>query len=488
MYVDHEREAHTMVHVYRDEPVPRKRSDDLFGLAFGAFSLAWVGIPVVHGIRHGFTGDDIGAIAVFLFIGGLVGWAFYSYAWRDCAAIHLSDDGTCELVTRRRLIRLHVNEIRAVTYKRDDEGFESYSVRYTRGRIGLRSSIADLPDFLTRLQALNPAVDLKGFPDRRLEPLPPRRPARWAGAVFARWPRAMVLIGIGGCVVCVLVLFGLAIGLLPDRYSWLFLVGMAAAFCFVYAFSAGMHSLGSGGPSTTHACGAWSQPVELKLKPNGWLVYGITGLIVAPIVALVIVAITMTEPGDRYPNAKNATSTSMFTRPLAIKTSGVWLVPLGEPRSQDITELALELAARYRLPVAVLPDIALPPWTLDAKKHSLVGDNLLRLLGQAYGAEGQTAIIGITDYEMYGGTEFRDSVFSWRQTYGNYAVVSTSPLGAGVSDLLWHGHTRHVRTRKLIARNIGFLYLRRPEVDDSHSLLRSSMHGVHDIDKLTEAL
>src|SRR5262245_40259937 len=148
-----------MVHVYRDEPVQRKRSGDLFGLAIGAFFfLAWVGFPVVHGTRQGFTGDDIGALASFLFMGSLLGWAFYSHTWRDCAAIHLSDDGTCEFVTRRRLIRLHVNEIRAVTYKRDDEGSEYYSARYTRGRIRLRSSIADLPDFLTRLQALNPAV------------------------------------------------------------------------------------------------------------------------------------------------------------------------------------------------------------------------------------------------------------------------------------------------------------------------------------------
>jgi hypothetical protein len=32
------------------------------------------------------------------------------------------------------------------------------------------------------------------------------------------------------------------------------------------------------------------------------------------------------------------------------------------------------------------------------------------------------------------------------------------------------------------------LYYRRAEVDDSHSLVRPSMNGVDDIDKLTEAL
>jgi hypothetical protein len=41
---------------------------------------------------------------------------------------------------------------------------------------------------------------------------------------------------------------------------------------------------------------------------------------------------------------------------------------------------------------------------------------------------------------------------------------------------------------KMVARNIGFLYYRRHEVDDPHSLLRPPMHGNGDIDKLKETL
>jgi hypothetical protein len=41
----------------------------------------------------------------------------------------------------------------------------------------------------------------------------------------------------------------------------------------------------------------------------------------------------------------------------------------------------------------------------------------------------------------------------------------------------------HERSRKLAARNIGFLYYRRREVDP-HSLLCPPMHGVDDIDEL----
>ena len=224
-----------------------------------------------------------------------------------------------------------------------------------------------------------------------------------------------------------------------------------------------------------------------KRRPPRRLLRAVPALVVATIGVLSIIAINRAEPANRYPTAKDAASEHRFTRPLLSETSGVWLVPLGEPRRVDLAGLADELALRYRVPVAVLPDIALPRWTLDIKERSLIGDELIRLLGQAYQAQGRAAIIGISDYEMYGGSEFRDHVFSWRES-PHYAVVSTSPLGADPFDLLWHGHNRHVRTRKLIARNIGFLYYRRPEVDDSHSLLRPSMNGVGDIDKLSEAL
>jgi hypothetical protein len=130
--------------------------------------------------------------------------------------------------------------------------------------------------------------------------------------------------------------------------------------------------------------------------------------------------------------------------------SGVWLVPLGEPGSVDLAQLAQELAAHYRVPVAVLPDLALPRWTLDANERSLVAEQLILLARQAYRTRGGAAIIGITDYEMYAARENRTHVFSWRAP-PHYGVVSTSSLAANILDRL-RGHSRHERTRKLVAR------------------------------------
>jgi hypothetical protein len=488
-----------MVHLYREQPVKRNRLGDLAGCAFLAVFMLPLVFGIAHGLRHGFTGDDAGGIVFGLLFGFAVAWAVYDHSRRSCFEIRLTDEGMCEFVTGRRVIRLHVHEITAVEYTNDDESGESYTVRHKGGRIGIRSSISDLRGFATRLRAMNPAVDLSSFPDFRPQPVKVRAIRRLA----ARCALPLALIGVLGVVLCVLVMAGLVTGLLPEHFIWLFPVGMVAAGGLVVALNAfspeQAHELArdlgdkrlpneierrSFGTSPAR----WKESQRARRKPLRRLLRAVPLLLVASIGVLFIVGIHRAEPGNLYPRTKDAVSEHEFTQPLLTETSGVWLVPLGEPRRVDITQLAVELAARYRIPVAALPDIALPSWTLDAKRHSLVGDQLIRLLGQAYRARGRVAIIGITDYEMYGGTDFQDSSFSWRESPpGHYAVVSTSLLGDDTFDLR-HRTTRHIRTRKLVARDLGFLYYRRPERDDSRSLLRPSMNGVHEIDALREEL
>ncbi len=227
------------------------------------------------------------------------------------------------------------------------------------------------------------------------------------------------------------------------------------------------------------------EPEPVKRKPILRLARALPALAVALFIAGALVTSIPTESGERYPTGKDSASETRFVRPILAERSGVWLVPLGEPGSVDVDRLAQELAAHYRLPVAVLPDIALPRWTLDANEQSLVAEQLILLLRQAYRAQDGAAIIGITDFEMYV-TEDRTHVFSWCAP-PHYGVVSTSSLAANVLDRL-RGHSRHERTRKLVARNIGFLYYRRHEIDDPHSLLRPPMHGNGDIDELKESL
>ena len=191
------------------------------------------------------------------------------------------------------------------------------------------------------------------------------------------------------------------------------------------------------------------------------------------------------EGGELTPERKDASSEYRYEEPTLVENAGVWLVPVGRCTRVDVQRLADEISIRYRIPVGVLPGVELPRWTLAVDERALHADRLLVLLSRAYGTKGRATVIGVTDFDMVVGAGEVIHPFALRRP--RYGIVSTSSLGANVFDIL-RGHTRHERTRKLVARLIGFLYLRRPEVDDAHSLLRPEMHSAGDIDELDEVL
>jgi hypothetical protein len=112
-----------------------------------------------------FGRDNASFLAMLI---GLMTVAGYAGYWHQhygvCSEIRLSDDGTCELVTKRQVIRLHVNEIRSVKFSPADDSRESYSIRYLGGKLQVFEDMRAFSDFLTRLKTLNPAVDLTSFP------------------------------------------------------------------------------------------------------------------------------------------------------------------------------------------------------------------------------------------------------------------------------------------------------------------------------------
>lgn len=206
-------------------------------------------------------------------------------------------------------------------------------------------------------------------------------------------------------------------------------------------------------------------------------------------IVLVIVAVFVSqipiEPGPVRATPNETVEHTLVRRVLTVG-SGVYLVPLGNVRHVDVRALADEVGLRYRVPTSTLAPVALPSWTLDAKEGELNGDQLIRLLQLTYPARERAAVIGITDCDMFSTSLGMHGLFSLRNPMP-YAVVSSSSLGATLFDRL-HGHDRHERVRKLVGRNIGFLYFQRPESSDPRSLLRSSMSSVDDIDALDEDL
>ena len=212
-------------------------------------------------------------------------------------------------------------------------------------------------------------------------------------------------------------------------------------------------------------------------------------LLLVALIALGTVAFNaLGEPGPVEPSSNDAIFQPPTGQlPIVREGGGVWLAPVGRLKTVDVQKLADDLTFRYRIPVGTLPQVQLPPWTLDSERHQLVADSLLVLLSKYYEAEGNATIIGITDFDMRSnraGVKGHAFALGARAHYG---VISTAQLRGNVIDL-WRGHTRYQRTRKLVARYIGFLFLHRAEVDDSHSLLRPQMSGAGDIDALIETL
>ena len=154
-----------MIHTYRDPQIFRSRFLGSSHLrSFVLFCLISVALFALTGFR--FTWDAatffggpfaLGLVLVFL--------SHRGQQYGGCREIRLSDDGTCELDTPRRSIRVHVNEIRSVRYSPEtDDSSESYTIQYREGSLHVAKGMTGFADLLTRLKASNPALDLSSFP------------------------------------------------------------------------------------------------------------------------------------------------------------------------------------------------------------------------------------------------------------------------------------------------------------------------------------
>ena len=153
-----------MIHTYR-EPNPVESA----GRRFSGFFLLLIIVALLFAASSalGSAGwDDVeglGSLAVFFAVVCVFGLLHERYRW--CREIRLSDDGMCELETKRRVIRLHVNQIRSVDYSRDSESDrESYTIRYQGGKVHVSERMTGFSAFLASLKMLNPGVRLIGFP------------------------------------------------------------------------------------------------------------------------------------------------------------------------------------------------------------------------------------------------------------------------------------------------------------------------------------
>ena len=156
-----------MIHTYRDMNAPGGRSLAVAAAGMAVlFPVAAIASFAFAGPGFAFTWSEVFILAPFVVVPPVFLFLVYRHDSRvSCNEIRLDDHGTCELETRHRVIRLHVNEITAVKYRRDPEGGTgSYVIRYAGGKLYVSEKMTNFSDFLARLRAANPAVSVTDVP------------------------------------------------------------------------------------------------------------------------------------------------------------------------------------------------------------------------------------------------------------------------------------------------------------------------------------
>jgi predicted Zn-dependent protease len=176
--------------------------------------------------------------------------------------------------------------------------------------------------------------------------------------------------------------------------------------------------------------------------------------------------------------------------PRAPWAAQVHFVPLGNLASVDMPSLVSYYEQRFGLRVETLPAVPLDASTFNLMRQQNDADMLIALLQRGYPAlanNRRAILIGITEADIY------IPSMDWRfalglRAEGRFAVVSSARMDLNHFDGSAPVDTGilHTRLKKMLSREIGFLYYRLPFSPDPRSVVRSSLMGVDELDEMGE--
>ncbi len=168
----------TVIHTYRlpetsRTPWPKStlpRIPRVFGYAVIAFFVVvfgilwvpfWLSLFLWDALTAGVTTKDVVALVVAEGFWALLAASFVYDLHTSCAEIRLGDDGTCEFALRRRVVRVRVAEIASVKERVYENNRVDYEIRFPGRRSLTADPMPDFEDFLTRIETMNPAIEIK---------------------------------------------------------------------------------------------------------------------------------------------------------------------------------------------------------------------------------------------------------------------------------------------------------------------------------------
>jgi predicted Zn-dependent protease len=161
----------------------------------------------------------------------------------------------------------------------------------------------------------------------------------------------------------------------------------------------------------------------------------------------------------------------------------VYIAPMGDFPREKAEALVAHYREKYDLAIEITASIPLPADAFDYQRSQIGAEGLLAALAASdVAAEDPDAvIIGLTRVDMY--IEWS----TWRYAYalrseGSHAVVSTARFDAFRADEA----KQMQRLRKMVTKNLGFLYYGLGTSEDPGSVMYGQILGPDDLDAVSE--
>lgn len=163
-------------------------------------------------------------------------------------------------------------------------------------------------------------------------------------------------------------------------------------------------------------------------------------------------------------------------------------VPVGAFPEDWLADLVARYDRTLGLRVEVMPPIPIDPSIVDPERRQLIAEKVVLLIkdvNPTVADDPRVSIVGLTTHDMF------IQAFSWRFAFGyreddRIAVVSSARMDPTFFDQPANQALLEARFRKILAKNIGHVYYRRPLSRDRRSIMYGHIMGLDDLDYIRE--
>ena len=169
----------------------------------------------------------------------------------------------------------------------------------------------------------------------------------------------------------------------------------------------------------------------------------------------------------------------------------ICFVPLGQVDPDLVRNLADHYRYDYGMRTGVLTPSAVPEEMVSHERHQIDGASLADYMGKLFPADFEdpnVVLIGLTPLDLYAHDRDWNFELGWADWSGpGHGVVSTYRMHLGRFFLVDDERVLS-RTRKMVTKYVGLMYMRFPLSDDPTSPMYGNIMSVSDLDRMKDSL